>query len=459
MSGIEHCVPGPRALGWLLLAALPWCSLAVARAQPPPEQPAAPEPPPEQPAAPEPSAPEQQEPAEPPVEEELSAEELAEIQAALGADAKARAPAASSAPSDDGKGSWVDDAAVFLPDMSLVLDLALAYFSDDEPLQDGGHDPTETGFNLQQLEMSLSKSVDPYFRFDANIVFSLFGVEIEEAYVTTTDLPLDLQLRAGQLLTRFGRINSSHPHSWSFADQPFMWSKVFGGEGNRALGVELSWLSPLPWYVELLGSVSGAAGESTARSFYGDDDQGVHSPLDFQSTGAIKQFFDLSEDWSLMWGLSAATGPNPSGKGTRSDVYGTDLYLKYRPITRASYTTVSLQAEWLYRRRQLPLDLVQDSGGYVELFWRFAKRWGTAARYEHGSAPLNLDGNRTVDPLDPDQTEARHRGTLANTFWPTEFSRLRLQGSADFPGWRPQPILAAFLAFEVVVGAHGAHKF
>jgi len=208
-----------------------------------------------------------------------------------------------------------------------------------------------------------------------------------------------------------------------------------------------------------VGSVTGAAGESTARSFYGADDQGVHSPLDFQSTGAIKQFFDLSDDWSLLWGLSAANGPNASGKNTRSDVYGTDLYLKYRPITRASYTVVSLQAEWLYRRRQLPLDLVQDTGGYVELFWRFAKRWGTAARYEYGSPPLDLGGERTVDPLDPEQTDARHRGTLSNTFWPTEFSRLRLQGSADFPGWRPQPILAAFLALEVVVGAHGAHKF
>ena len=55
--------------------------------------------------------------------------------------------------------------------------------------------------------------VDPYFRFDSNLVFSQFGVEIEEAYATTLDLPANLQVRAGQFLTRFGRINATHPHA------------------------------------------------------------------------------------------------------------------------------------------------------------------------------------------------------------------------------------------------------
>jgi hypothetical protein len=45
------------------------------------------------------------------------------------------------------------------------------------------------------------------------------------------------------------------------------------------------------------------------------------------------------------------------------------------------------------------------------------------------------------------------------TFWPTEFSRFRLQGSTDVPGWRPRPAWALFLTAEFVVGAHGAHKF
>lgn len=397
-------------------------------------------------------------------ETELSAEELAEIQRAAGADASALEGAEGTdtdeaARSDAGR-SWVAAGAeALLPDISIILDAAFAVFSAEDPLQSGGHDPTETGFNLQQLELSMYKNVDPYFRFDTNIVFSLFGVEVEEAYGTTLDLPFSLQVRAGQILTRFGRINATHPHSWEFVDQPFVIGKMFGSEGNRGLGVELSYLTPLPWFVELVGSTTDAAGEASARSFYGADDRGVSSPLDLQNTAAIKQFFELSDNWSLMWGLSAANGPNPHGKDTRSDVYGTDVYLKYRPITRASYTIVSLQTEWLYRRRQVPLDVLQDTGGYAQLFWRFAKRWATAGRYEYGSPTWNDAGDVAIDPLDPEQTSSRHRVSSNVTFWPTEFSRLRLQGSADLPGWRDQPSYAGMLALELVTGSHGAHQF
>jgi hypothetical protein len=64
-----------------------------------------------------------------------------------------------------------------------------------------------------------------------------------------------------------------------------------------------------------------------------------------------------------------------------------------------------------------------------------------------------------LDQLDPEWDDARTRVALNLTFWPTEFSRLRLQGSADMPEWENEPVWAAFLALEVVTGAHGAHAF
>lgn len=399
---------------------------------------------------------------------QVSPAELAEIEAALGADAKSTERQDPGAPTENDRqsgsassaSSVVATAAALLPDIAVITDVALAAFSDEEPLQGGGHDPTATGFNLQQVELSLSKSVDPYFRFDANLVFSLEGVEVEEAYASTLALPGSLQLRAGQFLTRFGRMNATHPHSWDFVDQPFVLTKVFGGEGNRGLGAELSWLTPLPWYLEVLGSTNGAAGDETTRSFYGADDQGVKSPADLQNTLAIKQFFDLSEDWSLMWGASLANGPNAYREDGRSDIYGTDVYLKYRPITRQSFTVVSLQSEWIYRRREVPFGVLHDVGGYAQLFWRYAQRWGTSLRYEYGTPTYDAGSNTVaIDPLDPEQTSARQRVSSAVTFWPSDFSRLRLQGSSDFPGWRPKPIVAGFLALEVVIGSHGAHPF
>ena len=419
---------------------------------------AQPEPPPAPPA----DAPPADAPPPSPPAPALSPEELAAIERAVGSDQKALAeqqPSAPAATATAPAGGLSSAAQALLPDISFLLDVALAAFSDDEPLQTGGHDPRKTGFAFQQLEMGVSKSVDPYFRFDAFIVFSQFGVEVEEAYATTLALPASLQVRAGQLLTRFGRINPTHPHTWDFVDQPLAIGRVFGGEGNRGLGVELSWLTPLPWYVEVLGSATDAAGESTARSFFGPEDLGVKGPLDFQLTAAIKQFFSLSDDWSLLWGLSAANGPNPTGHDNRTDVYGTDLYLKFRPISRASDTAVALQTEWLYRRRQVPETVEQDLSGYAQASWKFAQRWGTAARYEYGSPTFDLAGDRVASDLDPAWTGHRHRVSANVTFWPTEFSRLRLQGSTDLPGWREQPIWAAFLAAEFSVGAHGAHRF
>jgi len=397
---------------------------------------------------------------------QLTPEQQAEFSKALQQDAAANAKSS-------GAGTQAPPAPLGFalqslnPDLSFIGDVALAAFSAERPqdlpaLQAGGHDPQKTGFHLQQLELSVSKAVDPYFRFDANLVFNNGGVEIEEAYATTLGLPYGLQARIGKFLTRFGRLNATHPHTWDFVDQPFMLSRLFGGEGNRGLGFEVSWLAPTPWYAEVVASVTEAQSEGATRSFIPVDENtefNVVHLTDFDNTLALKQFFALSDDVSLMWGLSFAVGPNPNGPRTFSQLYGTDLYLKYRPLTEGDFTVLSLQAEGYFRVRQTPGDALLDVGGYAYGFWRFQPNWGTALRYEYGSPASNRAGTLADDYLDPFWLANRHRLSANLTFWPTEFSRIRLQGSVDFLGWQDRPNLAAFLAFEFSVGAHGAHKF
>lgn len=389
---------------------------------------------------------------------DVSAADLDDIARALGSDASERNPEAHADHEPTGAIAVASGAFKTL-ELSLITDVAAAAFTSEAPLQTGGHDPRGNGFTLQQLELSARSVIDPYFRFDANIVFNPFGVEIEEAYATTLDLPGRLQVRAGQFLTRFGRQNPTHLHDWSFVDQPFALGRIFGSENNRGLGGELSWLSPLPWYLELIGSVTDARGEETARSFFGESDARVLDPLDLQLTGALEQFFELSDDWSLLVGLSGATGPNASGHRTRSDVYGIDVYVKFRPITAASVTELTLQTELFYRRRQVPEDLLEDWNGYSQLLWHFDRRWETGVRYEYGTPAFGTGGLVVDDPLDPEWVEARERASLVLSFLPTEFSRLRLQTSVDLPRWRDRPEFSAFLALEIVAGAHGAHTF
>jgi hypothetical protein len=440
------------------LALLPSAATALAQTAPesPPSTPPADPVPPQAPEPtsiqPAPDLAALQPAASPPAE---APTDLSAIEAALARDAASSAgtpPTPSASPS-----SAAGAPQSMNPDLALIADFALAAFSPNSPHQTGDHDPQEPGFNLQQLELSFGAAVDPYFRFDSNIVFSLEGVEVEEAYATTLDLPFRLQARFGQMLTRFGRLNPTHPHVWDFVDQPFALGRIFGGEGNRGLGVELSYLTPLPWYVELVASGTRADGEGTARSFFGAENPGVGSPRDLLYVTAIKQFFPLSDDLSLFWGLSGAFGPNARGADRRTEVYGTDLYLKYRPISRENPVVVSLQSEWLYRHRQLETDSLHDTSGYAQALYRFAQRWSTAVRYEFGSPSYDASGGRVSDELDPDWTRARQRWSLALTHYPTEFSRFRLQGSRD--AGLGEPVWAVFLAAEVATGAHGAHSF
>lgn len=337
-------------------------------------------------------------------------------------------------------------------DLALILDVAGAWFSDDEPLQTGGHDPSRTGFNFQQLELAAAANVDPYFRFDANIVFAEFGVEVEEAYATTLALPVGLQARAGQFLTRFGRLNPTHPHAWRFVDQPLANGKFFGSEGARGLGAELSWLTPLPWFAEVVGSVQNADGECCARSYFGGDDLGVEGPGDLLYTTALRQFFALTGDWSLAWGLTGQFGPNATGPDNRTEIYGTDLYLRYRPVNSPDRAALSLTVEAMYRTRQVPDDRLEDVGGYAQLVWDIDAHWELGARYEYVSGVED-------DPLDPEWDDDRQRVSLQGTWHPSHFSRIRLQTSFDRPAWRDDPIYATFLALEVLVGAHGAHGY
>ena len=380
-------------------------------------------------------------------EVELTPEELEALREAVGEDTAA----APEAPAPiGGIGAVV---ASMNPDISLILDVAAAYFT-AEPLQLGAHDPNRTGVTLQQLEMHLESSVDPYFELQANLVFSLFGVEVEEAYAATLALPYNLQLRAGQFLTRFGRLNPTHPHSWKFVDQPLVLGKFFGPEGSRGLGAELGWLVPLPWFAELIGSATMADGACCARSFFGGRDLGVEGPQDLLYTVALKQFFPLGPSWSLLWGLSGQFGPNPSGPHNRTEIYGTDLYLRLRPVTSPVRASLSLQAEAMLRRRQIPGAVLQDVGGYAQLVWQPHFQWELGLRYGAVSA-----ASGGPDDLDPQWIAPRQRASLQGTWYPSHFSRLRLQGTFDDPQWRERPIWAVMLALEVLIGAHGAHDF
>src|SRR5204862_7135199 len=120
---------------------------------------------------------------------------------------------------------------------------ALAYSSakDLDHIEVGDHDPQQRGFNARNIELAFDGAVDPYFEGFANIVFKLDNdnetdVEVEEAFMQTTSLPFNLQLKAGQFFAAFGRLNPTHPHTWDFADTPLVNGLFLGPDGLRGVG-------------------------------------------------------------------------------------------------------------------------------------------------------------------------------------------------------------------------------
>ncbi len=367
--------------------------------------------------------------------------DLAALQAALAADASATTVPASTSGGE----------SPLMPSISLIFDGAAAWFSDRDNLQQGGHDPTRTGFNLQQLELHLESNVDPYLHFAANIVWGPDGVELEEGFAESTSLPGNLQVKAGKFLNPFGRLNPTHPHAWHFVDAPFALTKMLGADGSRGLGTEFAWLAPLPWFLEVRVAVSHPDPD-TGRSFVGTAAKPVHTFGDLVWTGNVRQFFALNDDWSLYWGLSTQQGTGPASASDTTQIYASDLYLRWRPVENVDRSALSVQMEGLWRRRDWIGRQMDDWAGYVQAVGEINPRWEVGGRTELGSGV-------TDDPLDPAWTGKRHRHTVQLTYYPSHFARLRLQGSLDMPSWRPEPIYACMLALETVIGAHGAHSY
>ena len=391
---------------------------------------------------------------------ELSADPTAAELTQAELDALTAAAAADGRPPDDSRSAPAQGSAAGSlpgrvssnPSISLIFDGSAAAYSDAKPLLTGGHDPKRNGFNLQQVELHMESSVDPYLHFQTNIVFAQFGVEVEEAYAETMALPFDLQVKAGQFLTAYGRINATHPHAWSFVDQPLMIGKFFGSEGNRGLGIQAAWLAPLPWFTEVKLAATDAAGECCARSWLGGTDLAVRRPDDLLYTLTLRSFVPVDDDWSLTLGLSGQGGPNASGNGNRSEVVGADVYVRFRPVADAQRRSLSLQVEHSVRSRQIPAAHLVDQAGYAHLVGVFALRWEAGWRTDWSTGV-------STDPLDAAWTGQRTRHAAQLTFYPSHFSRLRLQVSADLPSWRQEPIFGAVLALETLIGEHGAHNF
>ena len=355
---------------------------------------------------------------------------------------------------------------------------------DIESLQLGGHDPNQRGFTFQNLETVFEGKVDPYFRGQANVILQIDAegetrIEAEEAYLETMSLPGNLQVKGGQFQTEFGRLNPTHPHSWDFVDQPLVNGRFFGGDGLRSAGARLSWLVPTPFYSELFLTVANSQGE-TAYSFRNEHEgefflgrpgpaRRVKTVGDMLIVPRYAASVDLTDSQTLVAGTSAAFGPNSSGTDTDTQIYGVDLLWKWKsPHQNAGFPFVTWQTEAMLRRFEagsfpgdgttppLPRETVMDYGFYTQVAYGFRKGWTTALRGDYVFPEKRAQYERLTE-LDPERA-SRWRISPNLTWYPTEFSKLRLQYNFDHREEIGDDH-SVWFQVEFLLGSHAAHNF
>lgn len=369
--------------------------------------------------------------------------------------------------------------------MNISLDsvFALAYSSaaNLNDIEVGDHDPQQRGFNARNTELAFDGAVDPYFQGFANIVFLLdndneTAVELEEAFLQTTSLPYNLQLKGGQFLADFGRLNPTHPHTWDFADTPLVNGLFLGPDGLRGVGAQASWTLPLPWYSQLVLASQNGRGES-GFSFRnpGDDgmffdrittDREARGLQDFVWIPRFENSFDLSDTQTVLAGVSGAFGSNETGANSRTQIYGADLLYKWKSShAEGGFPFVKWQTEFMYRRYEagngaddsFPVaETFHDWGLYSQVLWGFKKGWTAGIRGDY----VHMQDSMYTDDLD---RQSRWRLTADLTWYPTEFSKIRLQYNQDFLEENfflsAREVESVFLQWEFILGSHGAHKF
>jgi hypothetical protein len=369
------------------------------------------------------------------------------------------------------------------PDISVILDgnagyerRAVSYRNGDDPDLKGGVSTPGAGFTAQEVELAASAIVDPYFRGDVFLTIpNLNGLEVEEAFATTTSLPGNLQIKAGSFRSAFGRQNGQHLHVQDFTRRPLINAAFLGADGLRGPGAQVSWLTPAPFYLVLYAeafTIPAPDVGAPTSSFGGG------TATDLTYAVEAKYFVPIGESLSVYGGFSGATGvsagatdfvsppgivtPVIPGAGRRSAVFGGDLYVKWKPPNVTSgYTSLAWQTEVVFRHLGdgNGIGAEWDGGSYTQLVYQFERNWFASIRGDYIGMPQSSVVGRTL------------RGAVALTWQASEFARVRgyletetVSGTGAFQppvttAGSPQGSYAAYLQIEFSIGAHGAHPF
>ncbi len=383
--------------------------------------------------------------------------ELQGMQAASGDTTPAAQPAASV-----GGGP----AQRLLPDISAVGDF-VGDLSPKGSTQEGGE-----RFAVREVEIAIQAAVDPYFRGDVFLGISdLEGISIEQAYLTATSLPWNLDGRIGRFLMPFGKQNTTHRHDLHTVEYPWVIQSFFGPEGIRGTGLYAGRVfSPLGFYQELQVTAVDRLGEA-------DDDLRTAEPINKKLGGLgysarLRNYVDFSQSTNMELSFSALTGKvaHPlasvgedvvNAYATRQTTLGADLTYRWRPLQQGLYRSLIVQGEVMHQMNTDPGETVllpegttavfegprrAFTGAYAFARWQLTQRTFLGTRFDWVQDPTTPDG------------DALTAGSGYLEFFPSEFSKLTAAYERLNPAFG-DGINRILLQATFALGPHKPHPF
>ena len=269
-------------------------------------------------------------------------------------------------------------------------------------------------------------------------------VELHEAFLSSSRLIPGLKFKVGKYFLGIGRLNRFHQHEWPFISTPLVHQTFFDSEGLIDSGVELSYLLPLPFYLDLTVGV-------TNGFVYGHAHDAGEKPKKPTSYAHLKSFFALG-GLDVQPGISFLNRVDSAGEAMR--LVGMDLTAK----VRSGKTLTYLWQSEVWRRQLKPKNGEEEAstGAYIYQSYGFGHGLEVGLRYDY----------LTVDSLEDALGESLSNSTSSwvpsLTYRPSEFSRFQLayewqteaqQGEED-----KQTKIIKFQS-TFVLGAHPAHDF
>ena len=384
-------------------------------------------------------------------------------------------------------------ASAFNPEVSLILQGAYRNMKDISNRQISGFvtapdsESASRGFSIDESELVLGASIDPYWRGRAILAINGGEVEVEEAWFQSLAIGHGVGLKGGRMRSSIGYLNEIHPHAWDFSDAPLMYQAMFGSSASYVQdGAQLKWVAPTPVFLEFGAEFGRGA------NFPGSDKNknGTGGGALFAHVG---DSLGVSNDWRA--GVSYLKTSAAERESNFNDINGVvaqgafsgdsstwlaDFVWKWSPNGNPKYQNFKFQTEYFSREEKGSLNCkdndsagnacnpnndgssvtssyrTRQNGWYAQGVYQFTSNWRAGLRYDQLDSGTRDFGANAAN-LAAESYRPKRATAMVDYSW-SEFSRMRLQFAQDksMAGITDNQVTVQYI---MSLGAHGAHKF